>query len=206
MKIPPNMTEAEVIEVVNNVVGRLCHKFKYGYHEPDDIKQMGWVFAIQGLEKYDNSRPLINFLYTHVKNRLFNFKRDNFERPNKPCVSCPKSAYCKQSDSCTIYENEMDCHWYKGWKDRNEVKRNLMNFIDVDSTKKDHEKRMMLADTASDDVILDEVITIIDSNLNDTELRKNWLKMKAGVSIPCNLKTRVLDKINNILEEYSIDV
>ena len=40
------------------------------------MKQQAAIFALEGLEKYDNKRPLENFLWTHVRNRLFNYKRE----------------------------------------------------------------------------------------------------------------------------------
>ena len=77
LHIPSNMTEEEVIETIERVATRLCRKFRFGYHEVDDIKQQASLFAWEGLEKYDEKRPLENFLWTHVRNRLYNFKRNN---------------------------------------------------------------------------------------------------------------------------------
>ena len=88
-KLQNNVTEEEFLQVLENISKRLAHKFKFGYHTYEDMKQQAAIFALEGLEKYDNSRPLENFLWTHVRDRLFNYKRDNFQRPDKPCLTCP---------------------------------------------------------------------------------------------------------------------
>ena len=72
------VTDEAFLEALNIVTKRLVYKFKFGYHEIEDMKQQAAVFAIEALEKYDHKRPLENFLWVHVRNRLFNFKRDNF--------------------------------------------------------------------------------------------------------------------------------
>ena len=82
------MTEEEVLETIEKIANKLCYKFKFGYHGVEDMKQQATLFALEGLDSYDEKRPLENFLWTHVRNRLFNYKRDNFERPDKPCFSC----------------------------------------------------------------------------------------------------------------------
>ena len=87
--IPNGMTEKQVIQIINNIANRLAGKFKFGYHDLEDMKQQARLFAWEGMENYDGIRPLENFLWTHVRNRLYNFKRNNFGRPDKPCDSCP---------------------------------------------------------------------------------------------------------------------
>jgi len=61
-KKAPNLhnkvTEQEFLEVLENISKRLGHKFKFGYHSYEDMKQQAAIFALEGLEKYDNTRPL----------------------------------------------------------------------------------------------------------------------------------------------------
>jgi hypothetical protein len=38
---------------------------------------------MDAMDRYDESRPLENFLAVHVKNRLNNFKRDKYYRQQK---------------------------------------------------------------------------------------------------------------------------
>jgi DNA-directed RNA polymerase specialized sigma subunit len=98
--LPHGVSEEEFLTVLDNISKRLGHKFKFGYHNFDDMKQQAAIFALEGLEKYDKKRPLENFLWTHVRNRLFNYKRDNYQRPDKPCLSCPLyDPHCKKSNN-----------------------------------------------------------------------------------------------------------
>ena len=88
-KILNKVNESEFLEVWEKISKKLGYKFKFGYHSHEDMKQQAAIFALEGLKNYDNKRPLENFLWTHVRNRLFNYKRDNYQRPNKPCLTCP---------------------------------------------------------------------------------------------------------------------
>ena len=56
--IPQGMTEEQVLQIINNITNRLAGKFKFGYHEIEDMKQQARLFAWQGLENYDGIRPL----------------------------------------------------------------------------------------------------------------------------------------------------
>ena len=77
------MTEAEVLAVINKICDRYAYKFQFGYFEPDDIRQEAFIIAVDALNRYEEGRPLENFLAVHVKNRLNNFKRDKYYRQNK---------------------------------------------------------------------------------------------------------------------------
>ena len=94
MKIPKGMTEDEVLSSIDLVANRLASKFRFGYHSIDDMKQQARIFALEALDIYDNTKgtTLDTFLWLYVRNRLCNFKRDNYERP-KPCLNCPLNAY-----------------------------------------------------------------------------------------------------------------
>ena len=126
--LPNGVTEEEFLTVLDNISKRLGHKFRFGYHDFDDMKQQACIFAMEGLEKYDNTRPLENFLWTHVRNRLFNYKRNNYQRPDKPCLTCPlfdKNYNCSLSQ-CSKFNNKDDCELYLAWSVRNEAKKNIM--------------------------------------------------------------------------------
>jgi len=82
MKIPKGMTEQEVIETITKVADRQAAKFRFGYYEVEDMRQEAFIIAMDALDRYDEKRPLENFLAVHVNNRLKNFKRDNFYRMN----------------------------------------------------------------------------------------------------------------------------
>ena len=113
VKIPKNLSESEVLAVINNVVNRLARKFVFGYHDVEDIKQQGTLYALEALANYDNERPLENFLWIHVRNRLFNYKRDNYERPHLPCLQCEK--YDEDTLKCKPYHDIFECTTYSMW-------------------------------------------------------------------------------------------
>src|SRR3990172_4720235 len=98
-KIPKGMTEKEVLNVIEEVISSLAYKFKFGYHSIEDMKQQARLYAWEGLDK--------------------------FERPDKPCKTCPFNAYIVDTDECTEYNDKMECHLYNGWINRNESKRNI---------------------------------------------------------------------------------
>ena len=66
MKIPRGMTEEQVIATINKVAARYAHKFKFGYYEAEDIKQEAFIIAMEALDRYDETRPLENFLALRV--------------------------------------------------------------------------------------------------------------------------------------------
>ena len=124
-KLPHNIDEKEFVEILHRIVKKLGYKFIFGYHSFEDMYQQAAIFAIEGLEKYDSSKPLENFLWTHLRNRLFNFKRDNFKRPDKPCLNCPlyDKDYAVSDNQCSKYSQVLDCSLYKKWYIRNSSKQ-----------------------------------------------------------------------------------
>ncbi len=80
MKTPSNLSEQEVIDVITRVAKKLAPKFVFASYEAEDIEQEAFLMGVEGLERYDSSKPLENFMYAHINNRLKNFKRDNYYR------------------------------------------------------------------------------------------------------------------------------
>lgn len=126
------VSDEEFLAVFNNITKRLVYKFKFGYHDIDDMKQQAAVFAVEGLEKYDHKRPLENFLWTHIRNRLFNFKRDNYQRPDKPCLKCPLYQPNNPAGDCKEHRDKTNCDMYKSWFTRNNNKKNIMQPTYID--------------------------------------------------------------------------
>ena len=88
------MTEEEVINQINTVVNRIASKYTFYGYEVDDIRQEAFIICMDALERYDNKRPLENFLSVHLSNRLKNFIRDNYftkDEEEKKKVMKPKS-------------------------------------------------------------------------------------------------------------------
>ena len=77
MKIPKNMKEDEVLNTIYTVIDRLAHKYTFSSYDINDIKQESFLICIDALERYDQNRPLENFLAVNLSNRLKNFVRDN---------------------------------------------------------------------------------------------------------------------------------
>ena len=80
MKTPKGMNEQEVVDTILKISKRLAPKYVFSGYDIEDIEQEAFLIGMKGLDKYDPSRPLVNFMYTHVNNRLKTFKRDNYYR------------------------------------------------------------------------------------------------------------------------------
>lgn len=198
-KKPPEnkVTEEQFLQVLENISKRLVYKFKFGYHDIDDMKQQAAIFALEGLEKYDHKRPLENFLWTHVRNRLFNYKRNNYQRPDKPCLTCPLyDPNFKVSDSgCSKYIHKNECELYKSWYARNTNKKNIMkpSHIDYDIT-----NPSSMLDSISDN----EIIKFLDQNIY-SEYRETYLRLKHGEKITKQKLSKLQNHIAFLMKDFN---
>ena len=174
MKIPKGMTEKEVLEIINKVASRYAHKFRFGYFEADDIRQEAVIIAMEALERYEEGRPLENFLAVHVKNRLNNFKRDKYYRQSK------------------VDSNTQEKH--------NNSKKFLMEPLDISNIRDEKEDNMRVEDDFVIDFQQQEVLRIIDQNL-DVSLRSDYLRIKDGVYVPKPRRKQIYEEIDMILRE-----
>lgn len=178
------MTESEseaFVKAVNQVCVLLCKTFSFGYYDEDDIKQEAFIFGLEAMPRYDSSRPLENFLYQHIKNRLINFKRDKFHRNDPPCKKCASGDKCNDGEYCNKYAT---------WRSRNATKRSLMQPHSIDDLSPLGQSGDGHDAFFSDDEILEK----IDMNLS-VELRSAYLKMKSGNSVPKARREEVLSAI-----------
>lgn len=180
-KLANGVTEEEFIEALDNVTKKLGHKFKFGYHSFEDMKQQASIFALEALDRYDRTRPLENFLWTHVRNRLFNYKRDNYQRPDKPCLKCEHHdpALKLSTNECAEFCNKQDCELFRLWENRNNNKKNLMNPQYID----DHNLSTNEKDSFISKIANQELLAIIDREI-PTVHRESYLKLKHGIKIP----------------------
>ena len=74
------MTESEVVATITKVARHLSPKYTFSPYDVEDIFQEAFIIGMEGLEKYDSGRPLSGFMFTHISNRLKNFKRDKYYR------------------------------------------------------------------------------------------------------------------------------
>lgn len=190
--LKPTVDENELLKVIDIITKKLAYKFKFGYHDIEDMKQQISIFALEGLKNYDHKRPLENFLWTHVRNRLFNYKRDNYQRPDKPCYSCP--LYDKINSSCTKYANKYDCELYYSWSQRNESKKNLMHLTTIEEVK-DYGNTFLNKETSLEN---QELIKLLDEKLTG-EFRSIYLKLKGGGKISKSDKDKLHSKVQEIL-------
>lgn len=204
MRIPEGMSEGEVLATIDKVCSRLAYKYTFAFYDYEDIKQQGFIEAIKSLEKYEPTLPLENFLWKCVKNGLYNFKRNNYTRHDKPCNSCPLSAYVKKTDLCTAFKEKAECSYYSSWQEKNDRKRNvitpshLSNIVDYDISNNEQDS---VVDTSS----YREVVKIIDDNM-PVDCRREWLKLKAGEKLhKCDLN-KIKYEIRQILKENNINV
>jgi hypothetical protein len=202
-KILNKVNESEFLEVWEKISKKLGYKFKFGYHSHEDMKQQAAIFALEGLKNYDNKRPLENFLWTHVRNRLFNYKRDNYQRPNKPCLTCPffrpKEESC--SSQCSEFSNKNDCSLYSLWFNRNDAKKNIMKPIGIDNISENSEE--MINSNFVNSIGNTEILNLVNKNIS-IKNRPIFLKMMGGSKVSKTELTKLVTEIKKILSNNDI--
>lgn len=195
--------EDEFLKIVDIISKKLAYKFKFGYHDIEDMKQQISIFALEGLKNYDHKRPLENFLWTHVRNRLFNYKRDNYQRPDKPCLTCPLyDPHCKKSSStCEEYANKSDCSLYSSWLARNSTKKNLMHLTTIEEIKDYSNTFSSDESLLTNSIATNEILTHIETHLNGED-RIIYLKIKNGTKVSKNDLNKLSLKIKEIMSKY----
>jgi DNA-directed RNA polymerase specialized sigma24 family protein len=161
---------------MTTVVNRVAHKYRFGYYDIEDIKQEAFIIAMEAMDRYDEGRPLENFLAVHISNRLKNFKRDNFFRPD----------YVPPSGKIT---------------NDNNTKRFLMEPLDIDNIRDEHERNMRGEENIVDELAQKELMNIIDTSL-DMGLRGDYLRILHGVYVPKPRREQIYESIMQILREY----
>ena len=114
MHIPNNMTKDQVVDQINVVVNRIAPKYTFYGYEKDDLKQEAFIICMEALPRYDESRPLENFLSVHLSNRLKNFVRDNHftkDEEQKAKVVMPGQLTNEEYllDTHEEYVEDLDC-------------------------------------------------------------------------------------------------
>ena len=190
----PVVSDEEFVQVLEKITKRLAHKFKFGYHSVDDMKQQAAIFALEGLKNYDHKRPLENFLWTHVRNRLFNYKRNNYQRPDKPCLTCPlyDPKYKVSNNQCSKFLEKNDCEPYAVWNKRNEAKKIISKPSCIEDLS------LLPGDASFNEN--NEIIQFLDENIK-TEYRDSYLKLKHNHKINKSELTKLQKHIREIMEE-----
>jgi DNA-directed RNA polymerase specialized sigma24 family protein len=196
-KINKTVSEEDFLNTLNIITKKLVYKFKFGYHDIDDMKQQAAIFALEGLKKYDYSRPLENFLWTHVRNRLFNYKRDNYQRPDKPCLTCPLYRPNNGQSDCMQFSDKLNCYAYKSWYSRNNNKKNIMTPQYIENNDPEHMYNFV------NNISNKEIIDYLEKNL-PSKYRETYLKLKYGTKISKNERIKLQNYIkNNIIPKLN---
>jgi hypothetical protein len=209
MNIPEGHTEEQVLASIEVIVKGLAHKFKFGYHETDDMAQEARYECIKALDKYEPEKgKLETFLWTHTKNRLSNLKRNKYERYDKPCLNCPLNAYdpdCLKSDNeCTAYDDKNDCKPYYNWLNRNSAKKNIMSPIGIGQVKDENESNMRQENCPVDKIHSQSIINLLDEKI-PVNLRSSWIKMKNDIRLNKPEREKLLSAIREIMAEENYD-
>lgn len=173
MHIPPNMTESEVLKIIDEVVKGLSASFSFGYFDKEDLQQEGRIWAMETLPEYDSSKgaSLKTFIYRFVKLRFINLRRNKYQRPIP----------------ADITEEKLE----KLIK-RNAIKRSLLETVDIHDDDKSFE---------SDDIVQQkELFKLIDKKL-PVELRSDYRCILEDVRIPKHRREKVLAALREIVNE-----
>jgi hypothetical protein len=167
------------------------------------MKQQGALFAIQALSgtAYDESRPLENFLYTHVRNRFINYKRDNYLRNEVPCKTCIfYDKHLKLStNACSAFpEDKTECPKLSDWEAKNTTKKNIMKPLDASMVT---DRSLECESSVFEDVSFAELETAINVGL-PAELRSDYLRMRQHQVIPKSRRQKVREAVLIIKKEF----
>jgi hypothetical protein len=194
VEIPNGMTLEDVTKSIEKSANILCPKFAFGYYDEDDLRQECFIWTIELLSKgrYDPTQSLDSYIYSHLFRRLINLKRNVFHRNDPPCKLCHANEPCMGRGQF--------CKKYLKWKKRNSNKANLIKPLDITNVADEHEQTTRTNSTVEYDAFTKEIVDIIDRDL-PVEMRMPFLQMKAGVSVPKNVRTEVEDFIKGIMKE-----
>ena len=182
--LPSWLSEEDFLHSVNQACNILAKNFVFGYYDEMDIRQEAYIFALEAIGRYDRDRPLPNFIYTHIRNRLINFKRDKFHRNDPPCALCFGGG---------SHEDGEICMKFKLWRNRNSVKRNLMRPNELDDY-----SHVCKEVSVVESVNYSEMLDKIDMEL-PVEYRSLYLRMRCGESVPKSKREMIMVKIKEIL-------
>tara|TARA_B100002019_G_scaffold73571_1_gene63555 strand:+ start:8821 stop:9441 length:621 start_codon:yes stop_codon:yes gene_type:complete len=189
------ISDEQFLATLDIITKKLVYKFKFGYHDIEDMKQQAAIFALEGLKKYDHSRPLENFLWTHIRNRLFNYKRDNYQRPDKPCVTCPLYQPNNHISDCSEFKDKLNCKSYKSWFHRNNSKKSIMQPIYIEN--QDPENKKNFIDHLSNQELIENI-----EELLPIKYRETFLKIKYGNKVSKNEKVKLQNYLKKRFTKY----
>ena len=198
-----NITQKVLISTIDAIANQIAGKFRFGYHDIDDLKQEARLLGLEGFARYDGRAPLYNFLRSHIRNRLNNFKRDNYQRISTPCEKCPLNAWIKDTNTCTAFREKDECDIYMKWWIRNENKRNIMSPIGMAVISDQEEDACKSNDEIVGRLANREIFEMLDSEIS-RENRASWLKYAAGHKLYESETKLLVENIYEIIERKNI--
>lgn len=186
--VGPEETATHILQVVHDVCTTISHTHQFGYHTEMDIFQQSYEEAIKVLSRnvYDVAKkPLGNFLYVHIHNRISNLKRKQFFRSEAPCKCCD-----------AFNPGDSPCRRWHEWNRRNESKQRLMRPMTLTG---DNNLPAPPSDP-SEAVILGELTSYIEQRL-PAELVDDYLIFKSEGDLPKARRNRVRAVLRTILED-----
>lgn len=189
----------QTLDIIDKIVKQLSHRFVFSYHDVEDIEQQARIIALEGLKNYDGVRPLENYLFIHVKNRLCNFKRDNFVRLQGPCEKC--GSFDKNRKICKEHNDFTKCTSYVKWQANNKGKLNLaypIEFSHVDDNNESSMHSILLAEH----IIQNKELSLLFNKYIPVEHRHTYLKMLYGYKVAAQAKNIIIHLLQDILQKY----
>lgn len=194
---PSGYTDADVTDAIlksTKFITRIFHG--YAYFSTEDLQQEGACFALEAIAKgkFDASRPLANYLFCHIRNRLINLRRDKFCRNDAPCMSCHDSLPHHTSHPDGEY-----CEAYQKWLDRKIRKQNVLRATPLETMESEEEEKVLSReyDCGTDRA---DLFRLIDQSL-PVELRADYLKLREGVALPKASRDAVVTAVSGIIWE-----
>jgi len=189
------ISEPELIAILYEVARKVAPKFTFGYFKLDDIIQEAVIIGIEGLPRYDEERPIKNFLYIHMRNRLDNLMRNKFFRDECPCNLCRN---CEEGQ--TKHTDGYFCDKFKKWLELNCTKASLMSPLGLLRLNANEERHV---ESERCPLTYKEIIALLTDNF-PTLLRADYLKLQDGLTIPDDRRELVADETRKILARFNI--
>ena len=178
----PNLSEEEVLKILDKVLTVVSQQFPFGVYSTDDIYQEGFLICVeQLLPAYTGQSPLENYLNVSLRNRMRNFIRDNSTIYHFRCPLCNN-------------ENTPNC--VRCTKSRLDfaAKKNVTTPLNIDDISED----ILSYDWFDIENENSEFSQLISRNL-PISMRAGYLKLKDGINIPKSRKDEVISRIRDIL-------
>jgi DNA-directed RNA polymerase specialized sigma24 family protein len=194
MQVPPGLTEADVLAVVDKLADRMAKRFAFGPYSADDLRQQCFVWTLELLPKFKPGGRLENFLQVALKNKLRNLRRKRLRRAEVPCKVCHEHGH---------HGDGAKCRSYRIWEEGNDSKLRIMYPLDLDEVDEEREG-MLQTDGGFVGVEGTELEALIDDRLPQA-LRGDYCRMRDGAVVPSERRRVVREAVRKILWESHVE-